>query len=115
MFLGTFFLDFPGRLPEDVSSIRLSSEIAIFGKNLPDPFSELRFLLKPRRNGFLLYFQSESVPCQLFRVSVLCSVSFLVFGASSTLNHNSEHINLNLNMPVTWIWRSESLGLGSVS
>ena len=56
-FFWPFFPDFQVPSGKGDSSIRLSYEIGRFPQNLPDPFFEVLFLLKPRRNGFLFYFQ----------------------------------------------------------
>ena len=56
-----FFPDFQVPSGKDDSSIRLSYEIGRFPQNLPDPFFEVLFLLKPRRNGLLFYFHGQKV------------------------------------------------------
>ena len=56
-----FFPDFQVPSEKGDSSIRLSYEIGRFPQNPPDPFFEVLFLLKPRRNGFLFYFQGQNV------------------------------------------------------
>ena len=60
-----FFPNFQVPSGSDDSSIRLSYEIGRFPQNLPDPFFEVLFLLKPRRNGFLFYFQGQNVSWEL--------------------------------------------------
>ena len=59
---GPFFLDFQVPSGKDVSSTTLVHEIVDFSQNLDNPFLEVLFLLKPRRDRFLLHFQGQSVP-----------------------------------------------------
>ena len=56
---GPFFLDFQVPSGKDVFSTTLVHEIVDFSQNLDNPFLEVLFLLKPRRNGFLLHFQEQ--------------------------------------------------------